>query len=58
MSVLPEDVEPTKQSRVNEPAQTLDYEERLLIAKHIVQSMRAAGIDCDLAAPVVTPPPH
>ena len=44
-----EAVETIEQRRVDEPAQPLAYEERLGIAKHIVQAMLAAGIDCELA---------
>jgi hypothetical protein len=49
MSELVEGVETIEQSRVDEPAQTRTYEERLRIAKRIVQDMHAVGIDCELA---------
>ena len=49
MSELAEGVETIEQGRVDEPAQTRAYEERLRIAQHIVQAMLAVGIDCELA---------
>jgi len=38
-----------EQDRPPEPARVLGYEEQLQIAKHVVQAMSAAGIDCELA---------
>ena len=49
MSELVEAVEAIEQRRVDDPAEPLAYEERLRIAKHIVQAMEAVGIDCELA---------
>ena len=49
MSELAEGVETIEQRRVDKPAQTRTYEERLRIAKYIVQAMQAVGIDCELA---------
>ena len=49
MSQLVERAETIEQSRVDEPAQTRTYEERLRIAKRIVRDMHAVGIDCELA---------
>ena len=43
-----EAVETIEQGRVDMPAQTLAYEERLRIAEHIVRAMHAVGIDCEL----------
>ena len=48
MSELAEGVETIEQRRVDKPAQTRIYEERLQIAKRIVQDMLAVGIDCEL----------
>ena len=42
-------VETIEQSRVDEPPQTRTYEERLRIAKGLVQDLQAVGIDCELA---------
>jgi hypothetical protein len=49
MSQLIERAETIEQSRLDEPAETLAYEERLWLAKRIVQAMHAVGIDCELA---------
>ena len=49
MSELAGAVETIEQRRVDEPAQPLAYEERLRIAKRIVQAMLAVGVDCELA---------
>ena len=46
-----EAVESIEQRRVDEPAETLAYEERLQIAKRIVQAMQAVEIDCELVEP-------
>ena len=48
VSELAEGVETIEQRRVDKPAQTRTYEERLQIAKRIVQDMLAVGIDCEL----------
>ena len=48
MSELAEGVETIEQRRVDKPAQTRAYEERLRIAKRIVRAMHAVGIDCEL----------
>ena len=40
-------VKTIKQSRVDD--QPLAHEERLRIAKHIVQAMQSVGVDCALA---------
>jgi len=48
MSELAEGVETIEQRRVDKPTQTRTYEERLQIAKRIVQDMLAVGIDCEL----------
>ena len=50
MSDLAECVETIEQSRMDEPAHTRTYEERLRIAKRIVRDMHAVGIDCELAS--------
>ena len=47
-----EEVETTECRRASDPAQTLVYEDRLRLAKHIVQAMQAAGVDCELAEAV------
>jgi len=49
MSQLVERAETIEQSRVDEPAERLAYEERLWLARRIVQAMHAVGIDCELA---------
>ena len=49
MSELAEGVETIEKRRVDKPAEPLAHEERLRIAKHIVQAMLAGGIDCELA---------
>jgi len=49
MSELAEGVETIEQRRVDKPTQTRTYEERLQIAKRIIQDMQAVGIDCELA---------
>ena len=49
MSKLVKGVETIEQSPTDEPARTLDHQEQLQIAKHIVQALNAAGVDCDLA---------
>jgi len=43
------ELEGVEQHRVDEPARTRSYEERLRIAKHVAQVLLAAGIDCELA---------
>jgi hypothetical protein len=48
-----EAVETIEHSRVDEPAEKLVYEERLRVAKHIVQAMQAVRIDCELVEAVV-----
>src|SRR6476619_2144253 len=48
MSELAEGVETIEQRRVDKPAQSRTYEERLQIAKRIVQDILAVGIDCEL----------
>ena len=49
MSELAKGVEAIEQGRADETAQLLAYEERLRIAKRIVQAMLAVGVDCELA---------
>jgi len=49
MSQLVERADTIEQSRVDEPAESLAYEERLWLARRVVQAMHAVGIDCELA---------
>jgi hypothetical protein len=49
MSEVAGGFEAVEQDRPPEPARVLNYEERLRIAKRIVQAMSMAGIDCELA---------
>ena len=49
MSQLVERAETIEQRRLDEPAETAAYEERLWLARRIVQAMHAVGIDCELA---------
>jgi hypothetical protein len=42
-------IEQRRVDELDEPAQTLTYEERLLIAERIVAALRAEGFDCERA---------